>query len=322
MDLLVRTFKSDYTYNHIGGVRRALTFQGELFSVDLSNATDTIPVSIGLRLISDFADTSIFPNLQQTVQDIKDVMVNRNFWHRSSDLKTGGYDSSIRYSTGQPMGAYSSFPLLAATNHLLVAMAKTRSGHDFHLVKGGRRVPNRGGYVIVGDDIVIRNRKVAEEYIRLLGEFGIPANPKKLVVGVRTFEFCRRIVRDGVIVSVPSWNSYYQAIAGDDPTPIILLMRDYGMDLPRYTLLCRIFPRRRVRSMLALNPDIHLEGEPNIDRIPHDVVTHADRVLSVLDYIKDEREDFVSSDPYLARLSYAYHIAQRFRDQIKESKSA
>jgi hypothetical protein len=79
MDLLVRTFKSDYTYNHIGGVRRAMTFQGELFSVDLSNATDTIPVSIGLRLISDFADTSIFPNLEQTVQDIKNVMVNRNF---------------------------------------------------------------------------------------------------------------------------------------------------------------------------------------------------------------------------------------------------
>lgn len=97
------------------------------------------------------------------------------------------------------MGSYSSFPLLALTNHLLVNMARILSGK-----------PNKNsGYAIVGDDIVISGKDVADNYIALLEGLGVPINHKKVVIGNGTFEFCRRIVRDRKIESVPSWNVHY-----------------------------------------------------------------------------------------------------------------
>jgi len=35
-----------------------------------------------------------------------------------------------RYSVGQPMGAYSSFPMLALTHHVIVQIAAGRAGYQ------------------------------------------------------------------------------------------------------------------------------------------------------------------------------------------------
>lgn len=246
-----------------------MTLQGELWSIDLSNATDTLPVDLGIEFLRRNTPRSEFPDVEQFCADVKSVLTDRSFDYNGQ---------KIRYNTGQPMGAYSSFPLLAVTNHLLVNMARVRLG-----------LPVGAGYAIVGDDIVISGKKVAAHYIELLNALGVPINHSKMVTGRRTFEFCRRIVKDGTLVSVPSWNAIYWAAVGKDPTPIISLYRDYGKEVPNYSTLARLFKRRDLRNMLALNPDIHLEREPHICRIPDDVVAHADRTLSVLDSFKAEQ---------------------------------
>jgi len=297
LDLFVRKFRNDFTYNHMKGVEFLMKQGGELYSIDLSNATDTLPVDLGLRLILRNADRKFVPDTEQFIADVKSVMVERNF-HLDNEI--------VRYSTGQPMGAYASFPLLAMTNHLLVNMARKGAG----LRIGSQR------YAIVGDDIVISGRKTADIYVSLLEALGVPINHKKVVIGRRTFEFCRRIVRDGKIVSVPSWNSYYQAATTGDLFPLLNLISDYGYELPSYASLLHFSRKRDLRNMLALHEDLHLHGEPNITRIPFDIVTHADRVLSVLDSIKDEKKNFSSDDPYLKRLKYNYTIASMFRKSI------
>lgn len=189
LSLLLRRIRNDFTEDHAGGVRKLLSLQGELWSIDLSNATDTLPVSLGIEFLRRNTPRSEFPDVEQFCADVKSVLTDRDFDYNGQ---------KIRYHTGQPMGAYSSFPLLAVTNHLLINMAR---------VLCGKHVGS--GYAIVGDDIVISGRKVAERYIELLESLKVPINRLKTVTGVRTFEFCRRIVKDGVLRSVPSWNSLY-----------------------------------------------------------------------------------------------------------------
>jgi hypothetical protein len=74
-----------------------------------------------------------------------------------------------------------------------------------------------------------------------------------------------------------------------DPSQIIPLCKSYDKEVPCYSTLTRLFTKRALRNMLALNPDLHLDGEPNIIRIPDEVVAHADRTLSVLDSFKAEQ---------------------------------
>jgi hypothetical protein len=189
LSLLLRRIRNDFTQNHAGGVQKLRTLQGELWSIDLSNATDTLPVDLGIEFLRKNTPKSEFPDVEQFCRDVKTLLTDRDFDYNGQ---------KIRYTTGQPMGAYSSFPLLAVTNHLLINMARVRAG-----------LPVGAGYAIVGDDIVISGRKVAQNYIALLEALNVPINHSKVVTGFRTFEFCRRIVKDGVLRSVPSWNAIY-----------------------------------------------------------------------------------------------------------------
>jgi hypothetical protein len=64
----------------------------------------------------------------------------------------------VRYAVGQPMGAYSSWAMLALTHHVIMQVAAFRAGwrHMFPY------------YVVLGDDIVIRDSRVAGEYRDLM----------------------------------------------------------------------------------------------------------------------------------------------------------
>lgn len=301
LEQMLRKFKTDFTFNHIKGVRYIRDHVGGvLSSIDLSNATDTIPVDLGLRLILDNASTLI-DDKEGLVADLKSVMTLRDF-----DFDKKKY----RYLTGQPMGSYGSFPMLAITNHLLLQMARVMSGFPV----------KTQAYAIVGDDIVISGKKIALNYTRLLAALNVPVNQNKLVEGVRTFEFCRRIVRDGKIASVPSWNVIYQAVKSKDPTPLVMIYQDYGYDHLTYPLLVRIFSRRSLRNMLAIHPELNLVGQPKVERIPNDVALHADRILGILDSIRNPGKDLVTDDPYLRRLNYEKTIVKMFASYIKKHK--
>jgi len=51
----------------------------------------------------------------------------------------------IKYNAGQPMGAYSSWPVFALSHHLIVQIAGQRAGFP---------VPY-SNYMLLGDDIVL-----------------------------------------------------------------------------------------------------------------------------------------------------------------------
>lgn len=89
----------------------------------------------------------------------------------------------IVYTVGQPMGAYSSWPIFAYTHHLVVRYAAKQAGI------------RRPEYAIVGDDIVIPGRRLAEKYREVLDQLGVPVSPTKTIHG-NCIEFCKRLWLD------------------------------------------------------------------------------------------------------------------------------
>lgn len=81
----------------------------------------------------------------------------------------------LRYSVGQPMGAYSSWAMLAVTHHYLVQIAAQSAGRS----RPGVWFSN---YELLGDDIIIFDELVANSYLSLMEEIGVPINLSKSVI--------------------------------------------------------------------------------------------------------------------------------------------
>jgi len=57
------------------------------------------------------------------------LLVNRDYHLCSDDPDFQPYNGVYRYAVGQPMGALSSWAMLALTHHCLVQVAALRVGH-------------------------------------------------------------------------------------------------------------------------------------------------------------------------------------------------
>jgi len=105
---------------------------------------------------------------------------------------------SYRYAVGQPMGALSSWAMLAITHHFLVQLAARRAGK---ILPGSWY----SQYELLGDDINIFEKEVAQSYLQVMDEIGVPINLSKSVVASNsTFEFAKVTGYKGIDVSAIS----------------------------------------------------------------------------------------------------------------------
>jgi hypothetical protein len=97
--------------------------------------------------------------------------------------------SNLIYGVGQPMGALSSWAMLALTHHFLVFCAAKLSGNPV-----GKFFKN---YAILGDDIVLADHEVAKSYLRLMRQLGVEINTSKSVLSPASsgLEFAKRFFK-------------------------------------------------------------------------------------------------------------------------------
>lgn len=79
------------------------------------------------------------------------------------------------------MGAYSSWTTFTLTHHLVVAWCA-------HLVG----IDKFDQYIMLGDDIVIKNDKVASKYKTIMRRLGVEISEQKTHVSKTTYEFAKR----------------------------------------------------------------------------------------------------------------------------------
>lgn len=92
---------------------------------------------------------------------------------------------SLSYQTGQPMGALSSWAMLAITHHLIVQKS-------WRMAYPSEDKAWFTDYEILGDDIVIFDKLVADTYLSYMRLLGVEINLSKSVVSNNgSFEFAK-----------------------------------------------------------------------------------------------------------------------------------
>jgi len=94
---------------------------------------------------------------------------------------------ALKYAVGQPMGALSSWAMLAIVHHAIVSWAAYRV-----------RIRDFLDYAILGDDVVISNSLVARSYLQVLQLIGVSVGLAKSIISRRRFvaEFAKKFFVD------------------------------------------------------------------------------------------------------------------------------
>jgi len=144
----------------------------------------------------------------------------------------------ISYSVGQPMGAYSSFAMLALTHHVIVHIAARMVHVD----------PKNLIYMVLGDDGAMANSKVAKSYVALFLSLGMKINPIKGFDGT-VLEFAKQLLTiSGINVSPIGPKNIMLALRHVEFLPSVL----FELFVKRFPL----FLNRKLKSNLPSEVDI------------------------------------------------------------------
>lgn len=182
----LKSISSDMTYRHefVSRFVYQQYHKGTMpYSIDLTAATDRIPSSVTSYILGEIWGD------QKVAQIWHQIMVGTGFVAPKDSNRT---NNIVRYAIGQPMGLMSSWPAMALTNHVLVRLAAVRIGKNMFT-----------DYLILGDDIVIFNEKVALEYISIMDRIGVSTNPDDSIRPERnkSLEISKRLFRNGQEIS-------------------------------------------------------------------------------------------------------------------------
>lgn len=187
----LRSIPNDGTFDQLKPLT-ILSKRGEksLFSYDLKSATDRFPIFLQTAVLEGFLGLS--------VRVAWDALL-RYPYHVPFVKKR---NMTVRFATGQPLGAYSSWPVFALTHHAFVQYCAQKAG----LSKDAWFKE----YCILGDDIVLSNPRVAQVYRELLDYMGVSISYHKSVISNnRSCEFAKRFLWKGIDVSPVSFKEVY-----------------------------------------------------------------------------------------------------------------
>jgi len=172
LNQMLRRISTDCTFNQ-NRFLEVLPSSGPYYSLDLTAATDRMPLFIQKRVLSRIMRPD-------QVESWASLLTSMEF-------TISGSSDTVKYRAGQPMGAYSSWPSMALTHHVLVRVSARRAGKTVFFER----------YALLGDDIVIADSDVAREYKKLLSELDMPISETKTHVSLDTYEFAKRWIHKG-----------------------------------------------------------------------------------------------------------------------------
>lgn len=167
----LRKFKSDRTFTQ-DPFNDWEENDSSFWSLDLTAATDRFPVKLEAKVLK-----YLFRN-EELAKNWLYLLVERTYAFPNDFTK------GVKYAVGQPMGAYSSWGAFTLSHHLVVAWAAYLCGKS-----------SFSNYILLGDDIVIKDDAVAKKYITIMHKLGVSISESKTHVSSDTYEFAKRWIR-------------------------------------------------------------------------------------------------------------------------------
>lgn len=233
-------------------IQQHLSNKGVCHSVDLTGATDYFPLSLQMDLLK-----SLYKEDRLGYVDLF-YMISRGEWLYSSTKPT------IRWTKGQPLGLYPSFPAFAITHGALL-YALNDFVHD-------------NQFFILGDDVVIMSDDLYERYISVMKRLECPISASKSISSSEIAEFAGKIITQDDVILQLKWrhvsdDSFLDTMRNLGPTAISLLR-------PRQKKICKLLMEvPDFMGGLGYNP----HGLPLAERVYRSLVLLGDpRVRSYL----------------------------------------
>jgi len=192
---LFAKLETDGTHNQVAPLVQLMDYirvsGSPAYSFDLTAATDRLPIWLQVEVLSAFkfnASTEwreLISNRSFRVTPGYKDSISKAITEQIANPELAQYCEEVEYSVGQPMGAYSSWAVMALTHHVIVQIAALRVGHSGFFRH----------YALLGDDIVIANEEVAMKYLEIMKEIGVGVNRLKSIESNMGFaEFAKRWV--------------------------------------------------------------------------------------------------------------------------------
>lgn len=171
--------------------------KGQISSIDLSAATDRLPIELQV-IILEVLLKDIVPDSAAFARSWADLLIKRDYlvvtdpkereFKLPSDIKLSNNlkeNKLVSYSVGQPMGALSSWAMLAITHHAMMQFSAHSANHKSLWFKD---------YAVLGDDGVIKGKNPSSRYISLLKTIGVKAGLAKSILASNRFviEFAKK----------------------------------------------------------------------------------------------------------------------------------
>lgn len=117
---ILKRIPMDGTFNQLGPIYRLISLNSKsYYSLDLTAATDRLPISIQSKLLNTWFQR--FPGFGDHWANL---LVGRKYrWIAPEGVTSSNRKGKAIYAVGQPMGALSSWAMLALTHHFLVQVA-------------------------------------------------------------------------------------------------------------------------------------------------------------------------------------------------------
>lgn len=220
-DQILAGIPQDGTRDQMAPVYRLLASDPKsLFSLDLSAATDRLPLWLQVAILEQFAG-DVYATMW------KDLLVGREYLLTTKDVRDSNnlVKTKVTYAVGQPMGALSSWAMLALTHHFIVQFAH---------YKATNRVAWFSGYAVLGDDIVISDPSVAKQYLEVMQTLGVGIGlHKSLISGAGlALEFAKRTIYKGKDVSPITLTELQASFMS--PASAVGFIKKYALTLSQY----------------------------------------------------------------------------------------
>jgi len=176
---ILKRMPNDGTFDQTAAFERACakaTKNNCCYGYDLSAATDRLPIELQVQILA-----ALFGDVMAKAW--RDILVERDYFLYEEETSAA---EKFRYAVGQPMGALSSWAMLAITHHMIMQYCSKMIN------------PSMGtwetNYEVLGDDIVIFSKDLANKYLEVMSLIGVPINESKSIVSVDrpVVEFAKR----------------------------------------------------------------------------------------------------------------------------------
>jgi hypothetical protein len=182
----------------------------EFYSYDLKSATDLIPLRLYEELFKPMLPSKILSLWLELLVGLPFLKPKEFFReHPNAGLKNPTLEDIehlnesgfVKYTCGQPMGALSSWASMALVHHALVWFAAFKAGVLREETSPLRRWSLFTGYLVLGDDIVIADAKVAEAYLFICTTLGIKIGLSKSFISDKLMNFANQTYLKDVNIS-------------------------------------------------------------------------------------------------------------------------